>query len=202
MMKLSKSNIIQGVGWLIITIVVSAIGSGVWENIFKPTITSIQNTILDITTFGINRYRNDIYCEIAKGFCEKASVSLLCLVVLTFSGFLMATVITVFAANGIKKITPSGRYRKVFLYASTLYMIIFSVFATFYAARISYINSATTYFYQCRSIILPHIKQEEEKKLDAKFSQIWSKDDYVTIMSNVETIAAKNNQRLPKFKIW
>ncbi len=51
-------------------IVLGAIGSGVWENVLKPILASGQNLVLNIASWGIGSYRNDIYAQIAQGFHE------------------------------------------------------------------------------------------------------------------------------------
>lgn len=201
-MKLFKSVIFRRVLWVIGMIILGAVSSGVWESMLKPMVAKVRDTILYMVTFGVNRYRNDIYCEIAQGFCEKPSVLLFCTMISTFLGFVLAITTTGFIISPIKKVVSSERNRKIFLWLATSYIIVASVFAAFYAARVSYINSAVTYFQQCRTIIAPYIKQEEEKMLVSKFSQIWSRDDYITVVSNIEKIASKNGQRVPDFKIW
>ena len=201
-MKLFKSVIFRRVLWIVGMIILGAVSSGVWESMLKPLCAKVRDSILDVATFGVNRYRNDIYIEIAKGFCEKPSVLLFCTLVSTFLGFALAVTTTGFIISPIKKVVSSEKKRKIFLWLATSYIIFVSVFAAFYAARISYINSAVTYFQQCRTIIAPYIRQEEEKLLVAKFSQIESKNDYVIIVSNMEKVASKNLQKVPKFKIW
>jgi hypothetical protein len=57
----------------VITIFLGAIGSGVWQYILEPIISSSSKVVLDIATLGIESFKNNLYQEIAKGFHEKAS---------------------------------------------------------------------------------------------------------------------------------
>ena len=58
---------------ILATILLGAIGSGVWEYLLKPFFEFGTKFILNIATLGIETFKNDIYLQIAKGFMEKAS---------------------------------------------------------------------------------------------------------------------------------
>lgn len=62
---------------VIVTIMLGAIGSGVWEYIIKPSLLSFRDIILNITTLGISTYKNLIYSDIARGYTESSSLKLL-----------------------------------------------------------------------------------------------------------------------------
>ena len=59
------------------TIILGAVGSGVWEYILDPFVSASTKAILNIATLGVKSFKNDLYIEVAKGFHEKASYLLL-----------------------------------------------------------------------------------------------------------------------------
>lgn len=70
---LSKKSI---VGAILSAIVLGAIGSGVWQYILDPIVSSGSRLMLNLATLGMESFKNDLYQEIAKGFHEKASYAL------------------------------------------------------------------------------------------------------------------------------
>lgn len=65
------------VGGVFITILLGAIGSGVWQYILGPIVSNSTKAILDIATLGVDSFKNDLYMEIARGLHEEASYSVL-----------------------------------------------------------------------------------------------------------------------------
>jgi hypothetical protein len=59
------------------TIVLGAIGSGVWDVVFKPFFSWIAEILLNVATLGLAAIRDEMYVEIAKGTYERAGVALL-----------------------------------------------------------------------------------------------------------------------------
>lgn len=73
MKSLSKKSIIGGI---LSAIVLGAVGSGVWQYILDPLLSSGSRLTLNLATLGMESFKNDLYREIAKGFHEKASNAL------------------------------------------------------------------------------------------------------------------------------
>lgn len=67
-------------------IVIGAIGSGVWEYILQPALRNGSNAFLELATLGVESFKDDLYQEVAKGYQEKASFSLL----LSFNALLVS----------------------------------------------------------------------------------------------------------------
>ena len=68
------------------TLLISIIGSALLENIFRNIFNFIGKTALTISTLGIEKYKNDIYLNIARGFYEQVSLKVLSLEVGVLSG--------------------------------------------------------------------------------------------------------------------
>ncbi|KIH76741.1 hypothetical protein SAMN05660860_00884 [Geoalkalibacter ferrihydriticus] len=58
-------------------IVLGAIGSGTWEYIFKPIILLSRDFILNVTTLGIEKFKNEVYLDISRGYTENTSLNIL-----------------------------------------------------------------------------------------------------------------------------
>jgi hypothetical protein len=87
--KVSKKSILWAIG-----AIASAIASNaLWDFLFKPLLLFTQNGVLTLTTFGIQRFKDAIYIEIAKGHYDRASEALF----LIFTGFLFALAVSAIA---------------------------------------------------------------------------------------------------------
>lgn len=61
---------------VIAALIVGGLGNGVWEYVLEPAFTWSLAGILNISTLGVQAFKDDIYREIAKGFHEESSLSL------------------------------------------------------------------------------------------------------------------------------
>ena len=64
---------------LIGSLIVGLFGSALWENIFRDLLSFGGKTLLTISTLGLEKYKNDIYISIARGFYEQVSIQTLSL---------------------------------------------------------------------------------------------------------------------------
>ena len=69
---------------ILITILLGAVGSGVWQYIIEPSFSSGINIFLNIVTLGMEEFKNNIYMEIAKGFHEESSNKILIMLTMIF----------------------------------------------------------------------------------------------------------------------
>lgn len=79
--KLNKQSVL----WLIGVIAVGVATNAIWEFLIRPVLLFTQNGVLTLTTLGIQRFKDAIYIDIARGHFDRASEEL----------FLMLTGITV-----------------------------------------------------------------------------------------------------------
>lgn len=59
------------------TIVLGALGSGLWEVLVKPGLAWAGGAVLTISTLGLDSLRDQIYADVAIGSYERASLSIL-----------------------------------------------------------------------------------------------------------------------------
>jgi hypothetical protein len=207
-MTMSRKVVLGIIG----TIVLGAVGSGVWELIFSPTFTWLGRGLLTLVTLGLDSVSDSIYVDVAKGHHERPS--------LIVYGFLVTLILVapVFMAinsrqwrvrlrKQIKDRTLEelaresdslARKQKFLIYA----MILLSSFIYVRGLMYSYTNAAVTHFNQCLAIVLPYISAEEERRIQSEFARISSKQDYTALLGKIQLRAASANVQLPAFSIW
>jgi hypothetical protein len=75
-------------------LVLGALGSGLWELLFKPLLAWITTLFLNIATLGINSLRDDLYAEIAKGIYDRSGLLGLSLLVAWATTFFLSLATT------------------------------------------------------------------------------------------------------------
>ena len=192
------------------TILLGALGSGLWNAILGPFLSLSSSFFLTSFSFGIKAIKNIIYIDIAKGLHEQASLSWL----QTFSCFMVAlpiviVVSTFFVIPSIKrwkeKIEQADNKQielKKIITILSCFMLFCSSSFLIEAIFISYKISAVTHFHQSIAIVSPYIDTQNEKELISKFAQIKSNVDYDNLISELNKIAIKNGKKLPVFNSW
>lgn len=192
------------------TILLGALGSGLWNAILGPLLSLSANFFLTVFSLGIKAIKNNIYMDIAKGLHEQASLSWL----MTFSCFMVALPIT-FVVISFFVIPYSKRWKekieqadnkqnelkKIVTILSCLLLFCTSSFLI-EAIFVSYKISAVAHFQQSIAIVSPYIDTQNEEELFSKFAQIKSNVDYDSLISELDEIAIKNGKKLPVFDSW
>jgi hypothetical protein len=200
---------------------VGALGSGLWELLFKPLLVWISAFFLNIATLGINSLRDDLYVEIARGLYERSglySVWLLTgLIVTLLSLFPICFVILfpVFIRRRLRSINlirassgadgSLGSFREVFrqLRWATIFLIavigIEIGVLLVVLARASYIAGGAIYLDQTQRIIAPFISSEERVLFASRAAQMKSKTDFEVLDRDLTRIARMNQVEVPKF---
>lgn len=194
-------------------LVIGAMGSGLWDLIFKPILTWLGSIILSATTFGIQSFQDDLYARMARGVT--GSVSELGTALLF--GLAMAVwVVLLMVAISLRRLSRGDLLRK--LYAASLSSdidldgklrrLVFEVVVlgglgigllvvTF--VRQEFIESGAIYLSQAQRVVAPYISAEERVRLASRIAQMSSKEDYEAINRDLRTIAEPNKLRLRKF---
>src|SRR2546425_13379036 len=73
----SKQTIAKWVVGTFVTILLGAIGSGVWQHLLGPGFQWGSRTLLNIASLGFQSYRDSVYQEIAKDNLESANIETL-----------------------------------------------------------------------------------------------------------------------------
>ena len=90
-MKLTRQNVIRVVLGVAGTIILSAVGSGLWESVLGPGLHAGRNWILNSISLVFSGYKNEIYAQIARDNGGAASIqSLYVTIAIYFFLFVMA----------------------------------------------------------------------------------------------------------------
>jgi hypothetical protein len=89
-----------------------------------------------------------------------------------------------------------------FMYAFTLFVAAALVNDYVSQAKFSYISSADGHFHQVLRVASPYLDTHEQAQVESEFAQVSSRDDYVKLLSRLESQCKAHGQTVPKFDPW
>ncbi len=186
--------------WIMFTILLGALGSGLWDLALKAWFSSIWNLSLTIVTLGTDSLKNAIYADVAKGFYERPALMVHTMII----GSLAAVTITLLLSkNSSSKTEPSQKIassdKKITLVAK-LVTVFAVVVLLFEISKAFYINRAIGYYEQLSSICAPYLTKKEQVHHRSRFAQMESTAEYKILIDDLIEIARINNQRVPEFE--
>ncbi len=199
---------------ILATLLLGALGSGLWDVALKPGGYWFWHAVLTAVTFGSRYLRDQVYLEAAKGNHEafaRHSSRVLGL----FLGFLsgVITSLMVFVLRRLKpdkerettKPESSQRHPKLLRYPAA-FILLFMVYllAAFLVEdlKVGTANEAYTYFRQSMNICRPYISEHEAQLLESRFAALRTREEYIGITDEMKQIAGSNHLNLPDFKPW
>lgn len=196
------------------TIVLGAVGSGVWELVFSPSFTWLGRSLLTVVTLGLESVSDAIYVDVAKGHHELPSLIVynllgtIILMSLLFGFFVIQNSLlrSKFRQSPEGK-TPEqlkGLKRRADYLLIWLLLVMTFLCTTVFVRSVmhTYTNIAVTYFNQCLTIVLPYVSPEEERRLRSEFARISSRKNYEQLVNELREHATSNSIQLPEFSIW
>jgi ABC-type nitrate/sulfonate/bicarbonate transport system permease component len=194
------------VRFIAITIFLGAIGSGAWEWVLKPALTSVSEFGLNVATLGIKSFKDSLYKEVALGFHEEPSVRLYVAVFGFLPSFILG-ILTGFLRGQNRSAEPETTtiIDKVVvkLFRPFLILVIFLlVFAVVQANQMTYISRSITHFHVLLQMTSPYISEHQRLLYQSRFAQVSSKDDYAKVVDELTTICHTNNLKTPEFSVW
>jgi hypothetical protein len=217
----SKKTAFKWVLRILGLLVLSAISNGVWESLLRPAIHASSRWVLDLASFGVTNYKNGVYQQIAAD--NQSAVALETLVWVTFMSMLLigfyvgytagqaaATRSRIQALQGappspesdITDILKLSRGERFFLYVTLLGLGLLLGNHLVSMARLSYVNSAEVHYHHVLRIALPFLDGREQVEVESDFAQIGSRDDYVKVLSRLESLCKTHGRTVPKFDPW
>ena len=203
-------------------ILVSAVGSSLWEILLKPVTIWLSGFLMTLGTMGIPMLRDKVYIEIAKGLHEDPSITLVAMA-------LGALGVTLFIlVRGImtktpghadfeavspeppghpiertwqRKAEPNANLRGP-LGSAIWANVILLFLCTILLSRLFYINRAIVYFRQSFEAATPYLSEQEEEEILGDFSSMQGIPDFVAVTARVEHVAHTHGKRTPEFTIW
>jgi len=194
------------VRFVLITVLLGAVGSGVWEWMLKPVISGSSEVVLNVATLGVTAFKNSLYQDIALGFREGPSLRLYFAVFGFLPTFIVAFMAGFLTSHRRVKIrrSESGLDRAMdWSFKPILMIVIFLlIFSIVQASQTAYINRAITYFQQLSAIAAPYLSDEQRLLIRSRFAQISTREDYAKLEDELAKVCRARNQRLPDFKVW
>jgi len=105
----------------------------------------------------------------------------------------------------LARLTDASSHSLKRLYRAThllLTVVVLTSLALIYgASRVTYVSRAVSYYERIEALAAPHIDELERKQLRARFAQITSRQDYVSLVEHIRLIVEKNGGRFPSFHV-
>jgi hypothetical protein len=204
---------------IVATIVLGAIGSGLWDAV-KPVSRKLGSTLFTIITFGARRARDKIYREAAMGHHELPSLYILFIVLGLGTAVLIAGQVRLYVAVYAPEVLPPPliaqcpdkdevklkeciRERaKEEVLPALQWLSLIAIFLTvviFYRfAAVNRMNLVTTYYEQCLKAARPFIDDRNVQLLEQRYAMMTTKEHYDSIISQLADVAKNNGASLPK----
>lgn len=213
----------QIAGWkkitlgILATIVLGALGSGLWELALKPGGYWIWHGLLTAATFGSKALKDQVYMEAAKGNHEAAaqlSFRVLGWFLFAACGALASYLLDALrlvnakdteASDSDKAISSSPKRRKS-LRSAILGILVLTCFIlvsfSIQQMEVGAANQAYTYFRQSITICRPYITEHQAEMLNSRFAAVRTRKEYIEITDDLKQIAVANHVKLPEFTPW
>jgi hypothetical protein len=206
-------------------VLVGALGSGLWQSLLGPIFQAAGRGFLSIISFEFHGYKNSVYQQIALDNPSAAILPTLGLIVLTLCSLYSAGLTYIFIearywkrkyeAFGAQKqdstppledLIKKGRRLVWWLicltYVYVFMVVLFLSIQTVVLARLTYVNGALAHYHQSLKIAAPYVDSQQRLLIESRFAQIRSREDYVNVVGNLETIARDHGQYVPEFSPW
>jgi hypothetical protein len=180
------------------TLILGAIGSGVWDRIGGPIFDLGSKLLIDGLDFVTRSYKDSIYREASYGFQETSSsfIHQQFLGILPFMYFFIALKHPWLR----EKLPPNNKSRtKEFLRSSKgFYLISFITVSVFVSClismtRLTYIRAVITYAQTTIQRIAPHIDDQTEERLLAQFRSVRNASDYYAFHDEIQNLLKSLN---------
>ncbi len=195
------------------TVVVGALGSGLWENVLGPASGWLLRTLLNVGALGVGAFRDSVYRQIAANNSQDASL-LLVAVAVGGAGF-GAGVLSggLYGSWKRKKLAERGKEeynRSTLRFARSGYagpvvlagLLLMSAFVAVSASRVCYVAEAQAYYSQLRAAVRPYVKDSDQAIFDSRFATMRKKTDYVSLVASLHSIANAHAVVVPEFTAW
>ena len=174
------------------TVILGAIGSGVWE-VFLSPILKLTSTYITKTLSSISiKYSDAFYLSAASTFNNSHYDDLL-----KFTLFLLATyTLAIFL---IKKLNPNIDVKRFFIsWRGIISFCGFLMFVVILLSRTSSVNQLNRYTNRNLEILRPYIGEQKYLELRSDYFSMENTKDYENFQTKMKKFAAENEFRLKK----
>jgi len=183
------------------TLVLGALGSGLWERVFSRCFDWLVTTSVNMMSRLVANYQDSIYADVSNGFNEYSAVFVHILILM----LLPTMYFYIWVRHPLSKQTSDNHVREFIRSRRgyyTLGFVTLSLFVTFAISsfKILYTNRIVTHSLKSIDMIAPHLTELEQRRLMAEFRSIVTKKDYDTFATHLASLAKTNGVVLLKMK--
>lgn len=204
---------------IIATIILGAIGSGLWDAALKPVSRRLGSALFTGITFGARRARDRIYRGAAMGHHELPSLYIMLLLFVVATAFLIASQFRLYIVAYAPEMLPASlsvqcsekeesklkecireqAIQKVLpkAHALSLVAIFLSVMLFYRFAAVNRMNLVTTYYQQCLKAVRPFLDDLTLHLIEQEYAMMTTKEQYDAIVGKLADVAKSNNASLP-----
>lgn len=221
MIELLKENWIFSV---LSALVIGALGSGLWDVVFKPMFKKLGEVLFFVLTLGISRAKDSIYKEAAKGIKEQGGMYVARNLTGIMSGFLIASCLVFVQAPErimeIKNISTACESKSetgeiyscidkirdkkldkledilVFYVPAAVFLAVVLMYSSLWMGAV---HRVVTDYNQYISICRPWISEDEFFRINSNYALMSKKSDFEGILNKLNEIARSNNVELPRY---
>ncbi|WP_318520139.1 hypothetical protein [Photobacterium leiognathi] len=190
----------------LVTIVLGAIGSGLWERFLSDAFDKLVLWSINVINIAFTSYKDGIYASAAMGFHENYSLLTYAFIIsilpVAYYWAVLRHPARVRSESKVGETSPSKMQH--FMRSRKGYWIIvgmtFSVFAfcLHTTAKMRYTNEVLTYSLRSLDIIEPYVSEHDFKLLRSKFYQVKTTAQFEAFYSEVNNVAKSKSLELPK----
>lgn len=189
---------------IVATIVLGAIGSGLWERFLGPALDGLTRVSIGVFSHGHNSYRDSIYESAAKGFHEAHALALYTL----FLSLLPVGYMLILRRHPTRR-TPQGSppsSLREFVRSRTGYWVVLIltavVFVTvmFTTLRLRHINETITYSLAAFEIVRPYVGDQKYTIYRSRYFSMRTAAEFEALHREVLDVAKKHEVRLPEYQ--
>lgn len=188
---------------VIATIILGAIGSGLWERFLGPFLDWLARVTVGAFAWGHTSYRDSIYENAAKGFHEAHSLAVYTLVLGLLPMFYLFILLRHPTAQGTtaapSKFRETVRSRKGFWLVFILAMIVF-VAVNFSALRLRHINETITYSLATFEIVRPYVGEDQYARYRSRYFALRTAAEFEVLHREVQAVAKARGVQLPNYQ--
>ena len=193
------------------TIILGALGSGLWSVVFAPLGSTLIKGILSLVTLGVSSARDSVYASASRGYAEHPSVLLLGFfgaVVVMLPIAWIALMIVVWRRERELPNLSEAEFERRRLRARRVTRIILPVNALLGSIIFvqillaGYTNTVISRFHQSLTIATPYISQEERNTFLARFAKVRTRQDFISVFTDLNATLVSHGETKSEFSPW
>ena len=210
---MSSSKIISSTKWVLGTVFLGALGSGMWDLFISDLFTWLGLTSLELASSIFSGFRDTLYEQVSDGAIVSflklpatlVAIALVMLPMILLLWNIINYVLATFDENEEEKeneqTVSNGQNSRSF----TIRKLMISMMAivvcayVFVAFRYMYTAKAANFVEKSVDILAPHISVEKRLTLVATFKSVKDSEDYLHIYSELRELEKEHQVILPEF---